>query len=360
MPLRLLQRGPGRTWYIRGDCTVWYDGRPHRRRIYQSTRSADRAKAEGVLRQIEAWHLEASITGRRPALTFAEAVIDYLRRGGSHRFLDAPLDAFGETRIDAIDQIALDSAGHRAYPAAARATLLRQWYTPVIAVLRHAGVERRFRRPRVAGGRRTHFLMPAEAELVIAAAAAGRRPSPWAAPLLTVLFGQGSRLGETLALETRDLHLEHRLAYLRATKNGRERAISLTGRAVAALSTLPNLGATGPVFRRPDGRAYAERGDRGGQIAVLFRRCVADAGLDPAIFTPHAARHSWATWFYSQTRDVVRLRDEGGWLSGEWQRYVQLSRPSIGAEAARLGWHFEGDDAGAWAGAIAPSPGVEL
>jgi integrase len=29
--------------------------------------------------------------------------------------------------------------------------------------------------------------------------------------------------------------------------------------------------------------------------------------------TPHAVRHTWATWHYCVHRDLLQLRDDGGW-----------------------------------------------
>lgn len=116
--------------------------------------------------------------------------------------------------------------------------------------------------------------------------------------------GKNGRNGETMMVDGRDdVSLEHRYAILRDTKNGKERMVNLCPRVVAALSTLPNLGSKGPLFLRYDGRPYIKKKDRGYKLSF---------------------------WFYSQTKDVVRLKAEGGWESDEWERYVKLANPSIG------------------------------
>ncbi len=101
------------------------------------------------------------------------------------------------------------------------------------------------------------------------------------------------------------------MAVLRDTKNGKERMVNLCPRVVAALSTLPNLGRKGPLFLRYDGRPYEER-EAGATSSLFWTRAVTEMDFDVSIYTPHVARHSWATWFYSQTKDVVRLKAEGG------------------------------------------------
>lgn len=82
----------------------------------------------------------------------------------------------------------------------------------------------------------------------------------------------------------------------------------------------------------------------GGQIGKQFAKAVKKAGMDEDVITPHVCRHTWATWFYAQTKDVRRLQDEGGWKSGEWQRYTKLGTPSLGNDALRMGWDFREDD----------------
>lgn len=78
-------------------------------------------------------------------------------------------------------------------------------------------------------------------------------------------------------------------------------------------------------------------------------RAVESAGLDPDRVTPHVCRHSWATWFYAQTLDPMRLKVEGGWKSAEWERYVKIATPGLGRLALEAGWDFRaesGEDRG--------------
>lgn len=265
--------------------------------------------------------------------------------GGEERFLAKPRAVFGTMRIDDITQEMLDDEGVKAYPNPA--TRRRQFHAPVIAVLRSAGLRASFNRPEDSP-KRTFFLRPDQAVKFIAAVMDSRYPNPWTPAFATFLFGQGSRISETLAIDGKhDISLEDRYAILRDTKNGQERMVTLCPRVIAALSTIPNLGKPGPLFLRYDGRPYRDtKEEKRGRHFPWWKRAMLDIGLDPEKYSPHSARHSWATWFYSQTKDVVRLKAEGGWESNEWTRYVKLAAPSIGSMAKKYGFDFSQNEAG--------------
>lgn len=336
MPLRLEQHKNG-FWYVTGTVTVWRGGEPDSVPVHRSTRTRDKKEADAIRRQIENATAEQNHTGKKPAITFDQAADRYVKQGGEARFLDKPRAFLGRYRIDQIDQQTIDDSAVKAYPAAADATRRRQFHAPVIAVLRANGIDRLFKRP-ADGQKRTIFLRPDQAVSIIDAVKGGRYPNPWSPALITFLFGQGSRVSETLAIDGKDdISLTHRYAILRHTKSGKERMVTLSPRVIAALTTIPNLGSRGPLFLRYDGRPYEAREDRGYKF-VFWNNAVKAVGLDPKVYTPHTTRHSWATWFYSSLKDVVRLKSEGGWDSGEWERYVKLSNDALGKEAAKLGF----------------------
>jgi integrase len=336
MPLQIKQAENG-FWYIFGTVTVWKNGQSDTVELRKSTRTKDKSQADGIRRQIENEAAERNITGKEPAITFREAAKRYKANGGEERFLAIPIDHLGDKRIDAITQQMIDDIGAKVYGNTA--TRRRQFHAPIIAVLRSNGINSSFRRP-PDGAKRTFFLRPLEAVSFIEAISSSRYANPWSPALATFLFGQGARVSEALGIDGRqDVSLEHKYAILRDTKNGNQRTVSLCPRVIAALSTIPNLGERGPLFMRYDGRPYHEREGRGYKFR-FWDRAMKDAGHDPEIYTPHTARHSFGTWFYSQTLDVVKLRSEGGWLSDEWQRYVQMSNKTIGDEAYDLGFKW--------------------
>ncbi|OCP36769.1 tyrosine-type recombinase/integrase [Ensifer sp. LC163] len=346
MPLKISRHDNG-VYYVSGTVTVWRDGKPHPIEVRRSTKSRDAEQADAIKRQIENEVAERNITGKEPAVTFRQAAKRYVDHGGEARFLQASKDGmfelhsrfnrFAKKPVDEITQELIDDEGLKAYPNPA--TRRRQFHAPVIAVLRKSGVKQQFERPEDSQ-KRTDFLRPVQAVQILGRIMDARYPNPWAPAFVTFLFGQGSRVSETLSIDGRDdISLEHRYAILRDTKSGKERLVNLCPRVIAACSTLPNIGEPGPLFLRYDGRPYTKKKDTGYRFG-FWSRAVTESGLDPETYTPHTARHSWATWFYSQTKDVVRLKAEGGWDSSEWERYVKLAAPSLGAEAIKHSFDF--------------------
>jgi integrase len=274
--------------------------------------------------------------------TVGDAIRLYREINPDARFLDPVERYFDTVPVSDMNNADMRRAANVLYPGRSPATIRRQLYTPVKAALNVAAGDDLCAVPKLKspteGGKRTHFFVPAAAEAIIAHLAG--ESNRFLAPLVTFLIGQGCRMGETLTMDGTDVHLDLKIAILRDTKNDEERRVTLVPRVVAALSNLPTLGRPGALFRRLDGMPFREGQDNGGQIALPFRRAVKAAALDPDHITPHVCRHSWATWFYAQTRDVLRLKDEGGWKSGEWQRYTKLGTPELGSAALKYGWDF--------------------
>ena len=336
MPLELRADKRNGIYYVRGTVTVWRGGQPHSVEVFRSTRTRDRDQADAIRRQIENEAAERNITGKEPAVTFQQAAIRYERNGGEARFLSKPVAHLGPYRVDQITQQIIDDKSIAAYPVQADATRRRQFYAPVIAVLRTAGIGTAFRRA-PDGKKRTIFMIPSAADALLANVVAARYPNPWTPALATFLFCHGPRVGEAVQIDGRDdLNLDHGFVMLRHTKSGKERMVHLCARSKAALSAIPNAGSRGPLFLRYDGRPY-RKPKRSGYVMRWWDTAASAAGLGPE-FTPHTARHSWATWHYSLYRDVVRLKAEGGWDSDEWERYVKLSSPSLGHAAAQHGF----------------------
>ncbi len=162
--------------------------------------------------------------------------------------------------------------------------------------------------------------------------------SPHLRPLLVFLFCVGPRLAEALELDWSQVDLDGGSCILRQ-KQGTERHADLPPAAVAALSTLPDR--TGLVFQpaRHNSKTLSEDGYRntgrasGGQIKTAWASACRRAGLPgelqawprkdrpgafqrfAPVYTPHDCRHTWATWHYCVHKDLLLLRDAGGWES---------------------------------------------
>lgn len=342
MPLKIVRRPKSPHWIIRG--TV------RGRRVEESTGVADREIAEEIRARREDELLRESIYGRAATATFAQAVVSYLETGGRHgtggdgRFLKPILDHFRTALLVQIDLDALDRAAARLYPRASPATRNRQFYTPAVAVLRHAA--RRgwcaapiVRRPSQPDGR-VRWITPDEAERLIEAAAKHLRP------LIVFLLYTGARAGEALWLDWRDVDLARAHVTFPQTKSGHARGVPLHHRVVAALANLP--GRVGPVFRKPNGRPYEPPKanadtSAGARIRTAFLGACRRAGIER--FTPHDCRHTWATWHYAANRDLGALKRLGGWRSERMVlRYAHVNVDELAHTIGRLPGGKLGED----------------
>lgn len=333
--LKLVKRKGSPFWIARG--TI------NRQRIERSTGCRKKDDARRVCDEIAAEETR-NAAGATGPLRFDQAVAIYLTERPNARYIAPLLRHFTVTPVAAINNAAMRKAANALYPEAQAATIRRQLYTPMKAILNLCAYDDLCAVPKLkapAGGKsRTDFLLPAQAEGILQhlSGLAARQE----AVMVTLMLGQGVRVGEAVALDWADVSLDARYAILRDTKNGEERRITLIDRTVAALSTIQRP--SGPVFLRADGqpfRASDPAGAGGGQIRYHFTAAVESIGLDKHKFTPHICRHTWATWFHAQTRDQIRLKDEGGWKSTQWLRYTKLGTPDLGEIARQHGWDFD-------------------
>lgn len=362
MPLKVCRRG--RFWYLRGTvCGI---------AVYETTgletdRPRELAEALRIRREQEL--LDRRVYGHRPTVTFAEAAAAYLehRRPGKaeHAYAFRLLtywapgwDVSGAPRggwrlVREIDQAELGRCLDAVLRPGAEPSTRARLQSVVTAILSQAAragwcdvpafISPKLRQKRI------RWLAPAEAGELLATAGDHLRP------LLIFLLGTGARLSEALDLGWQDVDLADARVLFHDTKNGDRRVARLPPAAVAALANLRHR--KGAVFRRPDGEPYADRQRlEGGQIKTAFKGACRRAGLGTDV-TPHTLRHTWATWFYAASRDVMLLKAEGGWKSLRMvERYTHLMpsnlapkiasiwggrHPSIGAEpvqpAARTG-----------------------
>lgn len=331
--LTLWRRNGKGNWIIRGTVAG--------QRVHQSTGTDKRRLAEAAKTRLENELLERSIYGRPATVTFAEATLTYLESGGEGRFLRRVLEYAGpDTLLKDIDNDWLNRAARELYPDAAPATVNRQLITPVSAVVTLAAEDglcefRRFRRRSAKGGR-IRWLTPEEAERLIEAI---REMHPHILRPVAIMLGGSARSAEALKLQIPDLHLATGEAFIREPKNGADRMIQFPARAVA-LITETELPEIGPVCLTPKGKPYVIRANGGGQIAGAFNACREAAGLGRDV-TPHVLRHTWATWFYAQTRDFGRLMDLGGWKKADMaNHYRKLAPEDLGDRLAAHGWDF--------------------
>jgi integrase len=296
MPIKLYPPRAGKTpnWTIRGT----YLGIA----VDRSAGTPKKAVAEGQRKNLESQIERGEYPTKQKktdAPTFLSAAVAYMKVGRPRRYLANLIEHFKETALTDIDQPAIDDAALKLYPNVSPSTRNAAVYTPVSAILHHAGVDITVKRPKGHKGKIvTRFLLPPDAFAVIEAAKAvdeemGR--------LLTFLLYTGCRIGEALALKWETVSLDRSEAYIETSKNDDPRTVRLTQDAMAAL---------GPV--KTAGRVF--RFHQGGHRNFLFLNAkVTACGLPPVkrpkpgqrmVIPPHRLSwvtfhtfcHTWATW----------------------------------------------------------------
>lgn len=339
MPLKLIPPRKGKTpyWSVRGTYLGQY--------VDRSTKAVRRAVAKQVL---EKWQRDIERDEFRVAgqATFLSAAVAYMKNGGDRRPLKKLLDYFGEITLRLIDQAAIDEAAATLFPTHSPATRNREVFTPVSAILKHAGQEFRIKRPKGSRGRVvTRWLWPEQAFRIFEAAHPIDREF---AVFLQLLCYCGPRLSEALSLRCDDVRLTENFAYIGHTKNGDPRPIYLPPYLVAALAEHPR------GLQRPGERVF--RFHRGGALSYLLEAaCMVACGLpkprrlkrgkklprpsyelDWVNF--HTFCHTYATWMRRygglDTKDLI---DTGRWKSEQSAaRYAHAVTGETARKAALL------------------------
>jgi integrase len=267
-------------WTIAG----YVAGQRIRRRAQSN--DAKLARKEAALLEAEilntAWHGE-----RRGTRTFAAGALSYLqaapRSEHTKDYVRRITVALGEkVTLGQVNQDAAIRLRRMILPATAKpSTYTRQIVTPLRAILRHAAERGWCDAPHISAPKspagRTRYLLPDEAERLIAAAA------PHLKPLLIFLVGTGARMAEAVYLDWRDVDLggARAIFWPDQTKAGKRRNAYLPPRVVAALANLPHR--DGAVFLSDKGAPYADRrGAYGGQIKKAgMARSAASGSIRP-------------------------------------------------------------------------------
>lgn len=307
MPLKLCPPRPGKTpnWTIRGT----HFGT----RVNRSSKTGDRKKAAQVRKKIEQ-EIERGEFSEPSSPTFAGAVIGYIKAGGQRRHTPPLIKRLGETPLNKITQSLIDEAAAELFPDATPATRNRQVYTPISAVLKHAGIDTHIRRPSNSKGtRRVTWLWPEQAFRLLDEAEAIDLEFRI---LLTVLLYTGLRLSEALGLEVDNVRLSESYAYVPDTKNDDPRAVFLPPEAVAALANHPS------GLDRPGARVFASYKQNNRLFDMLTAALHMAQITLPKGTAFHVFRHSWASWM----RRFGGLDTRGLVATGAWRDRESASR----------------------------------
>jgi integrase len=283
-------------WRVRGTHLGYY--------IDRSSGSREKALAEKLRKKLQR-DIESSALAGKDVTGFAAAAAAYMKAGGDNRFLAPLIKHFGPTLLADISQVVIDNAAAEIYPEATAATRNRQVYTPMIAVLRRAGIERRFKRPLGwKSPKGVSWLEPAQAFAVLAAADAIDAEFGL---FLRLLCYTGMRLGEALSVTLAQVDLQGQKIYLPKTKNSDARRVHLTPELVVALANHP---------RGLDREGRLIRFHASGHLRDMLTSSMKAAGVS---FPPrqrgfHLFRHTWATWMRRYGGlDTSGLLETGAW-----------------------------------------------
>lgn len=310
----------------------------------RSLKKIARQKAEKIYR--ETWDRRLNPVAQRTGTPFFEAAKGYVEAGGEARFLPRIIRHFGaDTFIEDISEPEIVAAGVAIYPGRAPDTIRRQVRVPITAVIRWATGARR--RPST-DRKRVRWLTPEEADRLIEAAAALTLPRHTAPETFTLakiafLLGSGCRTGECFAADVDDYNVATSQLWIPADRVGAgktrssARWVRLPERSVQLIGDLP---IKGRMFRTPYGKEIKLIEGGGGQMQTAFNKARDAAGLGTDV-TPHVLRHTWATWFYAQTKDFGGLMDQGGWAKADMaNRYRKLAPDDLADRLLQFGWNF--------------------
>ena len=306
MPLKTIPPRAGKSpnWTIRGTHRGVY--------VERSAKTADAKQAKALCQKwqddIDRAALvgipnEPSITSKKE-ITFLDAAVSYMAAGYNQRFLEKPVNALGSLPITQINQQIIDQEAIRSYPLASTATRNRQFYTPVSAILRHAGHAIALRRPKGAQGKqRTKWLEPEKAAQFISAAM--DCDLEYGTLNLLALY-TGMRRSELFSQKIDDVNLSEAFLYTHKTKNDEPRLVHLPPVIVAALA---NLIAT---RTSDDGRLFRFRAS--GAFSRMTKKVRKQLPPEFSDVTLHTLRHTWATWMRRFGKlDTRGLVDTGAW-----------------------------------------------
>jgi integrase len=297
MPLKLKPPRQGKTpyWSVRGTYLGAY--------VDKTTGATRRETAAKVLREIKS-NIESGRFSKTKGPTFLSAAADYIHATRQERFLKPLVEHLGETPLSEITQKVIDSAALELYPTATPATRNRQVHTIVSAVLKHAGIEQKLKRPKGAAGRkRIEWLEPAQAFALIEKAT---ERDPEFGAFVTTLLYTGMRLSEATGMEVDRVNLRECLAYLPTTKSGEPRGVYLPPIVVEALANHPR------GLDRPGTRVFRFR--KSTRLYAMFEGVLEAAEITlPPRTGFHVLRHTWATWMRRAGLDTLGLVQTGAW-----------------------------------------------
>ncbi len=287
------KRKGNKAYIVRG----WAGGR--QREIRTSTR--DKKVAERVWRDLKkrADRERDELHPRTPQ-TFRDAALRYLAfrkpDGQEPQYIDKLCAVIGSLDLASIQQHDLIEAANALYAGRAPATINRQALVPAAAILHYAAEngwrtwirvkklkEKRPETRAISQDTARVILANTEGELLL---------------LLTYLFRQGTRISDVLRITWGDIDLKAGTVRHYVSKTDEWREVPLHLDVIELLRAEKNK----------LGRVFPWRTRHG--VYKELRPVLKRLGIK---FTPHQARHSFATWLVNEGVSLPELMEAGGW-----------------------------------------------
>jgi integrase len=291
--LKLLKRPGSPFWYVRGTT--------HGQSVYASTKEKDKSAARRFKDALEI-RLARSAGQKCHAATFREAAALYLEAKPHSRDswrvnIERLCSVIGDRLLVDIRQHVLVDAANALYPDCKPSSRNSLVFTPAAAVLHYAAENDLCPYIRVKKLKEknpeSRALRKEEAARLIAAADGKLKL------LLVFLFTQGWRISDALRLQWADIDLTEATVWYRISKTDEAMPMPLN------LSLLDMLrGEPQPRV----GRVFPWRGKS--SLYCHIRPLCQRAGV---FFTPHMARHSFATWLHAEGASEFEIMKAGAW-----------------------------------------------
>jgi integrase len=306
MPLQLKRRARSPYWYVRGTF--------HGTRVNESTQSTDKTVAQRYLRALES---DLARGVQRDAITFRQGTALYLkahpRALPDERAIQALCDhlidrvtRFGELALPAIKPYMVTAAALALYPDRAASTLNRMVIMNAGAIINYCA-EQDLCPPIKLKRLKEREVEPRDVDAGVAraleAAVEGRQQL-----LLLMLFRQGWRIGELLTIKWPQLDLAEAVILHHNHKGDAWNKVPLHEDVAAALALIPEAERVGKLF------PWNNRWDVYRWLKPLAKRL-------GTTFTPHQARHTFAT---RRTNDGATAHDLV--LTGNWADLKSVKR----------------------------------
>ncbi len=300
------------------------------RPVERSTRTLDQAKARLV---VDAWQQESfAALSKAPvkqssSILFAHAVTRYLKKvDKNHEYLGPILDEIGLIPIEEVDQETVEELAVKLYPGRTAATLNRQVFTPICAVL-NVMASKTYTPPRIK--RPKGHLAPSNFK---------RPPKDWfqrvlpecppnLAALLLFCRLHGRRTSEACRITPADLDTDKWRVTVHDTKTCQEIVLRLADAVIEQLERFPwrlnqyVFGFSSKSRLYPALRAACER-------ARVPYHVPKDVG-----------RHSFATGSLAEGRSLKELKEAGRWktIKVPDMIYGHLEHSQVDDQAREIG-----------------------